>query len=99
MTEPRPLPLHLVTLVMGIASVPLAFAGHLVSLSLVLSGMALGARALGMAQIGIRGRGAFTGRSLKLSRLGSWAAVVGLTAAVLMWWAYATDRLPLSSGA
>lgn len=98
MKPARSLPLHMVTLVLGTLSVPTAFAGHLVSLAVAMAAVALACRIVGWALVRAKGSDAFAARGLKLSRIGGWAALVGLAAALLMWWAFAAGRLPLGSG-
>lgn len=90
--EERPLPLSTVTLVFGALSIPLAFAGHLCSLAVV-----LGAYALAMGWWGRRRAERhllrYTPASIKRARLGFQLAAVGTACAVVMWALWASNVL------
>ena len=90
----RPLPLHQVTLVLGILSILLAFARHLVSLALVvgLLACALGSFALWRAA---RSGHTYTAQSMRHARRGRVLAAIGVCISVVLWILWAQDRLPL----
>jgi hypothetical protein len=86
----RDLPLSMVTLLFGLASVPLALMRHLVSLSLVLAMLALAFRWWGMRSALVRDHAP---ASLKRSSLGGRAAAVGAVTALAMWMLWRTNVL------
>ncbi|HRD52594.1 MAG TPA: hypothetical protein PKY96_08100 [Flavobacteriales bacterium] len=92
MPAERPLPLSMVTLVFGALSIPLAFAGHLCSLALV-----LGVYALAFGWWGQR-RAAkhvlrYTPTSVKRSRQGLRLGIIGTACALVMWALWASNVL------
>lgn len=92
MPAERPLPLSMVTLVFGALSVPLAFAGHLCSLAVV-----LGVYAIAFGWWGQR-RAAkhvlrYTAASVKRARIGFRCGMVGTACALLMWALWASNLL------
>ncbi|MBK8227968.1 MAG: hypothetical protein IPK70_12455 [Flavobacteriales bacterium] len=90
--DERRLPLSTVTLVFGALSVPLAFAGHLCSLALV-----LGLYAIAFGWWGQRRARKhllrYTAASVKRSRLGMRLAFFGSGAAIVMWVLWASNAL------
>ena len=83
-TTGRNLPLSTVTFVFGVLSLPLAFARHLVSLSLVLGVLALLFGALGLL-LHARRPGTYTAVAVKRAKWGSSIAILGTAAALVMW--------------
>lgn len=90
MTEERHLPLSMVTLVFGVLSVLLAFVVHLVSLALVLAVLSIAFGTWGRFRA--QGR-SYSKLSLKRSRWGLVAGLLGLLSAVVMWWLWASNLL------
>ena len=78
-------PFRITSLVMGLLSVPLAFARHLVSLALVLAVLSLL----------LNGTGALLrrGSGSRTTRLAGWSAVLGLVSSLVMWGLWASGVL------
>ncbi|QQR86472.1 MAG: hypothetical protein IPJ76_18105 [Flavobacteriales bacterium] len=90
MNAEKHLPLSMVTLIFGVLSVLLAFAVHLVSLAVVLALMAV---AFGFwGRFRAKGR-SYSQMSLKRSRWGLRAGLVGLACSAVMWWLWASNIL------
>lgn len=78
-------PFRTTALVMGLLSVPLAFARHLVSLALVLAVLSLLLN--GAGGLIRRGSGSLA------TRLAAWSALLGLVASLVMWGLWASGVL------
>ena len=78
-------PFRITSLVMGLLSLPLAFARHLVSLALVLAVLSLL----------LNGTGALLrrGSGSRTTRLAGWSAVLGLVSSLVMWGLWASGML------
>ncbi|MEZ4755449.1 MAG: hypothetical protein R2817_01335 [Flavobacteriales bacterium] len=87
---PRDLPLSMVTLIFGALSVPLALLRHLVSLAVVLAALALVFRVWGIRSTSLTN---YSPASLKRSRQGGRAAVIGGVLAMIMWVLWRTNVL------
>ncbi len=90
MTRLKALPFSIVTLVLGVLSIPLAFARHLVSLSLVLALLALCLTAIGRLMARKR---SYSETSLRRAKIGLRCAVVGAVCSVTMWCLWACNVL------
>ena len=90
MSAGKPLPMSMVTLIFGVLSVPLAFAVHLVSVAAVLASLAVAFGCWG--RFWAKGRD-YSDASLKRSRWGLRAGLIGLFCAVVMWWLWASNIL------
>jgi hypothetical protein len=90
--QEKRLPLSSVTLVFGVLSIPLAFAGHLCSLAAVLGayGTAFGLWGRWMAA---RHMLRYTEQSVKRARLGLRLALFGTGCALVMWALWASSVL------
>lgn len=90
--QEQPLPMSTVALVLGALSIPLAFAGHLCSLALVMGLYGLGLGAWGQRQAR-RHVLRYTPRSVRRGRLGLRLAAAGTLCAAAMWALWASDAL------
>ncbi|MEO8588064.1 MAG: hypothetical protein ABI432_01750 [Flavobacteriales bacterium] len=90
--DEKNLPLSTVCLIFGVLSIPLAFAGHLVSLAVVLGLLAVGFGFWG-------GRKAekhllrYTAVSIKRARRGLRLGLIGMACAIVMWVLWASNVL------
>lgn len=90
MSDRKPLPFSIVSLVFGILSMPLAFAGHLVSLAMVLALLAIILVFVGRLMARKR---SYSETSLKRSKIGLICAIAGTICSALMWWLWASNIL------
>ncbi|MBP6573451.1 MAG: hypothetical protein KA230_03290 [Flavobacteriales bacterium] len=88
MSAQKALPFSIVTLVFGALSIPLAFARHLVSLSLVLALLSISLVVVGRL---LARKRSYSETSLKRSKIGLRCAVVGAICSVTMWWLWASN--------
>lgn len=86
------LPLSTVTLVFGALSLPLAFAGHLCSLAVVLSAYGIGFGLWGR-RLTARHLLRYTDRSVRRSRLGLRLSLAGMCCGLVMWVLWASGAL------
>jgi hypothetical protein len=89
---PKDLPLNRVTFIFGALSIPLAFAGHLVSLAVVLATLSM-AFGLWGGQQASRHLLRYTPASVQRARRGSRLGIAGLVCAVIMWVLWRTNVL------
>jgi hypothetical protein len=89
---PKDLPLNRVTFIFGALSIPLAFAGHLVSLAVVLATLSM-AFGLWGGQQASRHLLRYTPASVQRARIGSRLGIAGLVCAVIMWVLWRTNVL------
>ena len=90
--DEKNLPLSTVAMVFGALSIPLAFAGHLCSLAVVLGTLATAFGGWG-AQHAKRHLLRYTVKSARRARLGLRLGIIGTVCAVIMWVLWATNTL------
>lgn len=90
--EEKYLPLSTVSLVFGVLSIPLAFAGHLCSLAVVLGALAIAFGGWGTHRAK-RHLLRYTVKSAGRARQGLRLGIIGTVCAVIMWVLWATNTL------
>lgn len=88
----RTLPGSTAALVLGVLSIPLSFAGHLVTLAAVMAFVALVTALLVRTRAG-RSPESYTEASVRRAGWGMRAAAVGLCCAGLLWWLWRSGHL------